>query len=279
MLLVLVQGIRGWRQGVVRQLASLVAMVLAYAVAVVVGRAGTPLLRGLGYPDLLISAVLGGIAGGVVYIALSMASAVVFRRTNEQSMGLLRLGYGAGGSALGCIGALATVWISVLAIRFLGTVAQAEVTMFQTPTARREGMAPSPLAVELARFKESLDTGPAGRLVNGTDPITPRMYGLVAKMTRVISDARAAQRFVGYPGTQTLSRNRLIIALQKDPEIERQVARGNIMGLLGNAKIVAAMNDPGLEKMVRSFELEKALDYALGSNEKDGLPPSRQPLP
>jgi hypothetical protein len=47
--------------------------------------------------------------------------------------------------------------------------------------------------------------------------------------------------------------------------------KGNLVGLLANPKIVAAVNDPGLESLVRGFELEKALDYALASNE-NGLP-------
>jgi len=275
MLLVLVQGIRGWRLGVVRQLVNLVALVLAYGAAVIGGRMAAPMLRGLGYPDLLVSAVAGAIIGCILYVGLAMLGAVLFRRTSEQSLGLLRLGYGAGGSALGCVGALVTVWLSVLAIRFLGTVAQAEVTMARTPAAIRQGVTVSPLAVELARFKRSLDSGPASSFLNGTDPLSERTYLIIGKMTRVISNPEAMRRFVGFPGTQVLSENPRILALQKDQQISRIVAHGNFLELLGNPKIVAAVNDPNLEKLVRSFELEKALDYALGSNEKDGLPPSR----
>ncbi len=275
MLLVLVQGIRGWRQGVVRQLVNLFALVLAYGAAMIGGRLAAPMLRVLGYPDLLVSAVVGAVIGCVLYLALSMLGAVLFRRTNEQSLGLLRLGYGAGGSALGCVGALVTVWLSVLAIRFLGTVAQAEVSMARTPAALRQGVTVSPLAVELARFKQSLDSSPAGGLIDGTDPLSHRTYLIIEKMTRVISNGESMKRFIGFPGTRTLSQNPRIIALQKDPEIGRIVAHGNFLQLLGNPKIVAAVNDPNLERLVRSFELEKALDYALGSNEKDGLPPSR----
>jgi hypothetical protein len=265
LLLVLVQSIRGWRLGVVRQLVNLVALVLAYIAAMISGRLASPLLHPLGYPDLLVSAVAGAIVGGVVYLALSMAGAGVFRRTKDQRLGLLRLGYGAGGSALGFVGALVTVWLSVLAIRFLGTVAQAEVNMAKTPAARRDGMRASAMAVELAQFKRSLDSGPAGALLNGTDPVPQRFYLIVQKMTRVISNADSMRRFVMYPGTRVLSENPRIVALQKDPDIARQVVRKNFVGLLGNPKIVAAVNDPGLEALVRSFELEKALDYALAA--------------
>jgi uncharacterized membrane protein required for colicin V production len=265
-LLVLVQSIRGWRQGVVRQLVNLLALVTAYGAAMVSGRLAAPLFHRLGYPDLLVSVIAGAAVGCVVYLALTLAGSVIFRRTNDQSLGLLRLGYGAGGSALGVVGALVTVWLSVMAIRFLGTVAQAEVNMAKTPAARREGMTASPMAVELAQLKHSLDSGPTGALMNGTDPMPQRFYLIIEKMTKVISNVDAMRRFVTYPGTKVLSQNPKIVALQKDPEIARQVGSGNYVGLLGNPKILAAVSDPGLEGLVKSFELEKALDYALGGD-------------
>ncbi len=262
-LLVLVQSIRGWRMGVVRQLVNLGALILAYGAAMVSGRLLSPVLHPIGYPDLLVSVLAGSVFGGGVYLALSMAGTHWFRRTNEQTLGLARLGYGAGGSVLGLVGALVTVWLSVLAIRFLGTVAQAEVNLATTPEARRAGMVASPMAVELARFKRSLDTGPAAAMINSTDPMPDRFYLILNKISKVISNVDSMQRFVTFPGTKVLSQNPRIVALQRDPEITRQVARRDFVGLLGNPKVVAAVNDPGLEELVRTFELEKALDYAL----------------
>ncbi len=262
-LLVLVQSIRGWRLGVVRQLMNFLALLLAYGAAIVSGRLAAPLLHTLGYPDLLVSVLAGAVCGGAVYFVVSMAGAILFRRTSEQSLGLLRLGYGAGGSALGVAGALVTVWMSVLAIRFLGTVAQAEVNLAETPAAVRQGVKATSLALELARFKGSIDSGPAGPLINGTDPVPQRLYLIVEKMTRVVSNVDSMRRFVTFPGTRLLSENPRIVALQKDPDIVRQVGRGNIIGLLANPKIVEAVNDPGIEGLVRDFQLEKALDYAL----------------
>jgi len=170
---------------------------------------------------------------------------------------------------------LVTVWLSVMAIRFLGTVAQAEVNMAKTPAARREGLTASPMAVELAQFKRSLDSGPAGALLNGTDPMPQRFYLILEKMTQVVSNVDSMRRFVTYPGTRVLSENPRIVALQKDPEIARQVVRGNFVGLLGNPKIVAAVNDPDLEALVRSFELEKALDFALAGNASGAAAPAQ----
>jgi hypothetical protein len=271
-LLMLVQSIRGWRLGVVRQLVNLLALVAAYCTAMASGRLAAPLLHRFGYPDLLVSVIAGALIGGVVYMAMATLGAIMFRRTDDQSLGLLRLGYGAGGSALGLMGALVTVWLSVLAIRFLGTVAQAEVNMASTPAARRDGMTVNPMTIELAKFKRSLDSGPTGAFLNGTDPVPQHFYLIVQKMTQVISNVDSMRRFVSYPGTRVLSQNPKIMALQRDPEIARQVGRGNLLGLLGNPKIMEAVNDPGLEVLVRDFELEKALDYALAGNARPRLP-------
>jgi hypothetical protein len=260
-LLVLVQSIRGWRMGVVRQLVNLLALIVAYGAAMVSGRLMAPVLHPLGYPDLLVSVMAGSIFGGGVYLAISLGGATLFRRTNEHNLGLARLGYGAGGSALGFAGALVTVWMSVLAIRFLGTVAQAEVNLAKTPEARRAGMTPSPMADELAQIKRSIDAGPGAAMI--PDPVPNRLYLILNKIAQVISSVDSMQRFATYPGTRALSQNPRIIALQRDPEIARQVGQRDFMGLLGNPKIVAAVNDPVIEAMVRDFELEKALDYAL----------------
>jgi hypothetical protein len=137
--------------------------------------------------------------------------------------------------------------------------------MAKTPEARRTGLTASPMAVELAQFKHSLDTGPTGAFLNGADPVPQRFYLIIEKMTRVVSSVDSMRRFVTYPGTRILSENPKIVALQKDPEIARQVVRGNFVGLLGNPKILAAVSDPNLESLVKNFELEKALDYALAA--------------
>ncbi|MGA3170760.1 MAG: CvpA family protein [Chthoniobacteraceae bacterium] len=265
-LLVLVQSIRGWRVGVARQLVNIAALMLAYGAAIVSGRLATPLLRPLGYPDVLTSVIAGSVFGCAVYVAVVKVCGKLFRRTGEQTLRLKWLGYGAGGSALGFASALVTVWLSVFAIRCLGTVAEAEVKLANTPEAQRQGMAPSALAIELAECKHSLDSGAAGAVISETQP--DRIYLILNKMAEVISSVNSMQRFVSYPGTKVLSQNPKIVALQQDPEIARQVVHRNFVALLGNPKIVAALNDPGLEEMVRSFELEKALDYALAGSSR-----------
>jgi uncharacterized membrane protein required for colicin V production len=270
-LLMLVESIRGWRTGVARQLVNLFALVLGYACAVLAGKMAAPILHPLGYPDLLMSVIAGAICFAIVYYSLKYLGSILFRRTREQSLGLARLGYGAGGSFLGFVGAVTTIWLSVIAIHCLGTVAQAEVNLARTPEGRKAGVTVTPFTSSLAQFKQSIDSGPTGALLTSTDPVPTRLYSIFNKIAAVISNVDSMQRFVAYPGTEVLSENPKIQALRKDPQITQAVARRDYMGLLGNPKIAAAVNDPSLEGLVRGFQLEKALDYALNT------PPQRSP--
>ena len=268
-LLVLVQAFRGWRLGVVRQLVNLGALLLAYGFALLCGRLATPIFHPLGYPDLLVSALVGSVVGCLVYFSVAALGRILFRRTDQQSLGLVRLGYGAGGSFLGMLGGLVTVWLLVLGIRFLGTAAEAEVNLARRDHGRSAPPA-SEVAVQLAHLKRSLDSGTTGAVISSMDPIPARSYVIVNKITKVLSSVESMNRFVSFPGTRTLGENPRILALRQDPEILRHVQKHDFLGLLSNAHIVAALNDPQVSRLVREFELEKALDYALGITEKNG---------
>jgi hypothetical protein len=79
------------------------------------------------------------------------------------------------------------------------------------------------------------------------------------------------QRFATYPGTRAISQNPHIMALQTDPLVTREVSRHDFLALLGNPKITAVMNDPNLEGLVKNFQLERALDFALTGPAGNGM--------
>jgi hypothetical protein len=54
--------------------------------------------------------------------------------------------------------------------------------------------------------------------------------------------------------------------LRDDPEIIELIQRQRYLQLLQNPKLIEAMNDPALAAQVRSFDFQKALDYALKKN-------------
>lgn len=271
-MLVFTQMVRGWRLGVVRQLINLLALIVAYPVAIFAGRLAAPLFRPLGYPDILISLVVGSLLALIVYACIASAGAILFRRTNQQDIGLIRLGYGAGGSFIGMIFGFITVWLAVLGIRVLGTVAETEMQVASHPVAGSRDttvhIRPSPFASRLARMKESLEHGATGAVMERVDPLPHSAYSVVAKLSRVAASPESMSRFMDYPGTKPLSQHPRILALQNDPLIVRQIEERNYLALLKNENIVAAANDPEVTALVKRFDLEKALDYALSANEK-----------
>jgi len=274
------QVVRGWRLGIVRQMVNLVALAAGYATAIFGGRLAAPIFRPLGYPDFIVSLVAGSVLAFVVFTAVSAAGAVLFRRTDQQGIGLVRVGYGAGGSLVGLVFGMTTIWFFVLGIRLLGTVAEAQMQMSVRPegtSPRRLIRAqPGPMAENLARMKESLDHGATGAVMQRLDPTPDRAYAMLTKVSRVLSSSESIGRFLDFPGAKTLTQQPRIAALQNDPGIARAVFERNFLSLLKNERIVAAANDPEVNALIRRFELEKALDYALRGNEKSSPPATRR---
>lgn len=265
-LFVLFRMFRGWRQGVVLQLVSLLGLILAYAVAIFGGRLAVPVFRPLGYPDFIVSLIAGSVMAMVVYVSIITVGHILFRRTNQQSLGLMRIGYGLGGSAIGMIFGFLTVWMVVLAIRLLGSVAETELEAAQPAPRRLARPEPRNVAFveSMAHMKQSLEQGPTGAIVETLDPIPTKFYDLVSKITLVVGSQESIERFLSYPGARPLSQHPRIVALQSDPNVVAQIQQRNYLGLLKNESIVQAVNDPEVGHLVRNFELEKALDYALG---------------
>lgn len=274
-LFIALQAWRGWRLGVVRQLLSIVAIAAAYAAAILGGRLLVPLLRPLGFPDQLLAIGGGAVLGLGAYAAVTLVSGVLFKRTSQQSVGMVRLGYGAFGALLGVGLGVFMVWVAVLAVRVLGTVAETELAAAQRPAGRAVERSlrtePSALASGLAHLKQSLERGATGSVVERVDPIPGWAYALLASIGEMISNPESIERFLAYPGVKKLSQHPKIIALQADPEIVRDALGRDYVALMRNDRIVAAANDPELGVMLRELEFQKALDHALRR------PPSRRP--
>lgn len=270
LVLILFEIVRGWRLGLVRQLVRLAAVLAAYAAGLFGGRLLLPLLRHLIHaPDLVLSLVSGALLALLVYALITGIGAVLFKKTSQQSVGMVRLVYGITGAVLGIFFGLFSVWLIVVGIRATGAIASAEVHRGITPSAAIRAPAappaatPPPLVASLAKLKNSLELGSLGEVVKGVDVVPATTYQALGKLGAVVSDPRSAARFITYPGTQRLSENPRILALRDDPEIIDLVQRQRFLELLQNPKLIDALNDPQLAAEAQSFDFQKALDYAL----------------
>jgi uncharacterized membrane protein required for colicin V production len=257
-LFVALQTFLGWRRGVVRQLMAVVALLAAYLVGWFGGKWAVPVVRSTGLPDA-ICAVLGGAGLGLATFAcITVLGDILFKKTAQQGVFAVRWVYGAGGALIGLVFGLFAVWVAVVGIRCIGTIAETELAV-----AEKGGIAPpGRTVVSLARMKDSLDHGAAGAFIAKVDPLPDETYDILAKITRVASSAESAQRFLNYPGAKEITKSPRIIALRDDPGIQKAVGSRDFYSLLTNEKIVAAANDPEVARLVRQFEFLKALDYA-----------------
>jgi hypothetical protein len=272
LVLILFEVVRGWRLGVVRQLVRLFALLAAYAAAFLGGRILLPLLRPfLRAPDLFISIFAGAILALLVYAVITALGAILFKRTGQQSAGTVRLLYGVCGATLGVFFGLFSVWLVVIAIRSVGAIANTEL---QTQTAAQQRPAPltarprpspsaPPMIASLAKLKNSIELGSLGETVKAVDVVPAQTYQTLGKVGTVVSSPQSAGRFFSYPGAKELTENPKIVALRDDPEIIELIQQQRFLDLLQNPKLIEAMNDPVLAAQVRSFDFQKALDYAL----------------
>ena len=178
------------------------------------------------------------------------------------------MGYGLLGAAAGLATGLLFVWIAVLAVRLIGTVAEVQVSSAcRAAKTQQPGHAAAPqpnsLVVNVAQMKRSIEQGPAGGIMKAVDPLPPQTYEIVDKIGRVMDDREIADRFMNFPGVKTLSQLPKIVALTSDEEIIRELRAKNYIALLKNKHIVEVANDPQINSMVGKVDFQKALDYAL----------------
>jgi len=278
--LIVLETIRGWRLGLMRQLMRAVAIIAAYCAAIYGGPLFRPLVRPfLKVPDIVISIIVGAILALIVYSVVVTAAAMLFKQTRQQQSRVIRMIYGTCGALLGILFGFFTVWLIVVAIRSLGSVSEASLHMqaaqnpARLPNDTSRGLQanrPQPVPSEqlrlipsLAKLKNSIELAPIGNVVTSVDPVPAWTYETLGKVGQVVSNPESAERFLSFPGAKELAENPKIIALRDDSEILRMIQEGRLVDLLQNPRIIAAANDPALATQLKGFEIRKALDYAI----------------
>jgi hypothetical protein len=276
--LVLFEIARGWRLGLLRQLVRVGAVIAAYAAAWFGGKLLLPMVRPfLKMPDFIIAIVAGAALALLVYIVITSVGTILFKRTAQQESGIVKLLYGLSGAAIGFVFGAFLVWLLVVGIRSLGSVAEVQLHASAGNTPAKRFLAPattrrsaptaenldSSLMVSLARLKNSVELGSVGQLVKTADVVPSSTYQTLGRVGKIVSDPESAERFLSYPGARELSENPRILALRADPEITDMIAHGKFMELLQDQRLIEAANDPTLAARVKSFEFQKAMDYAV----------------
>lgn len=277
-ILILLEIVRGWRLGIMRQLVRVAAIIAAYAAAFFGGDQLVPLLRPLvTAPDIVLSAAAGAILALLVYAAIAGLGAVLFKRTSQQGAGAVRLLYGLSGAFVGLLFGAFFIWLLLIGIRSIGSIAEAQVQAQPARDSLRaaagnpasDDRAPSAPALDpdalmrlLARLKNSVELGTTGGFIKKADAMPSGSYQTLTDASVVLANPETAQRFLSHPAAAELSEHPKIVALRNDPEVIEIIREGRLFELLSHPRVVEAANDPDLVERVKRFDLKKALDYA-----------------
>jgi hypothetical protein len=283
-ILLLFEVVRGWRLGILRQLMRGAAIVVAYAAGYFGGGLILPLLRPiLKWPDFIVSMIGGALLALVVYGVIASLGSILFKRTAQQSSGPVRLLYGLSGALAGiCFGAF-FIWLILVGIRSVGSIANAQVQARPpAETAKHPPRSTNSVRIEeprslhdfdadsvstfIARLKNSVELGAVGNVLKKTDVTPDSVYQTLNDVGTVSADPESARRFLSFPGAVELSEHPKIVALRNDREIAELISQGRLLELLRHPRVLEAANDPTLVERVKKFDLKKALEFAAKKN-------------
>jgi hypothetical protein len=261
----------GWKRGIVRQAASLIGLALASAAGFWLGPLISPIIPALGLPSFL-RPLLGGILLGlIVWAGVSVLATIVFRKTEDQGLGMIRLFYGVSGAALGLLTGLFVLALGGLGIRFFGTFAEGLHTgssLSQRGKGRGKSSSESPPLVSL---KKALEESAPGRILGNLDPLPDTIYPRLQKLGQILTNSTARERLLSDPSMEAVSKNPKLLALKNDAELQEAMQSGDVWAVFRNAKIQSAASDAQLLTALRTIDLDKALERALSTPVSGGL--------
>jgi hypothetical protein len=208
---------------------------------------------------------IGGLVLGLaVFAAITIVGAILFKKTGDQGVTLVRVGYGVAGAALGAVYGVILVCAFGLGLRLLGSVAETTLALEKNPhLAGRRPPAANALATQLAGLRRDMEQSPAGPVLRWVDPIPPTTYSTLGKLSTLVANSRSIERFINDPGVRPVMKHPKVVALLSDPDVNKELSERRYLSLLSNPKFVAAADDPDLAARLRAIDLDRVLDHAL----------------
>jgi hypothetical protein len=251
---------RGWTQGILRQLLVPLALAGALVAVVLIGPVASGYFRdNTRLPAPLSMLLVGAVIWFFVYNLLVFVGGIIFKRTRDQDVTLVRLFFGAGGAFVAIIYALLQIWLITVGIRVFGRIAEGQIAIQSSRAA-----APHGFVVGLARLKNSLELGSGRAILDSVDPVPQDVYQRIGQGSRLLASPRAIGRLFEFPAFRSIWENPKIRALQTDPEILEGVRRGDFLSLVSNPKVIALWSDPNVRALLSGNQIQAALDYANG---------------
>jgi hypothetical protein len=262
---ILVNAVRGWEQGLMRQATGILAFFAAgFLVWQYTGRMEAFLRPHL--PTWILIPVSAVVIWVVSFNSIALVGRLLFKRTRDCESSLVRLTSGLGGAAIGLGYGLLFVFCVLIAMRIVGRIAENQVEIQQSKN-ENSGV----LILSLAKLKNSVELGFGRRMLDWVDPLPRNFYRVLDQSSWILADPETIRKVLEFPGFTRLWKSSQILQIERDPEIAEEVQRGDILGVVTNQKIVALLEDPQMRNVFSSANLDAALDYASTSR------PGRRP--
>jgi hypothetical protein len=250
--------LRGWTQGILRQLLVPLAVFGALiAVILVTPTASGYLYQNTRLPASVSASLLGFAIWLFAYNLLVFVGGIIFKRTRDQDFAIVRLVFGVGGAVVAVVYAFLQIWVMVVGIRILGRVAEDQIAVQSSRNAVSSG-----LVVGLARLKNSLELGSGKVVLDQLDPVPPEAYRRLDQFSQLLANPRAIGRLLESPALRGIWENPRIRALQADPEILEAIRRSDFLSILSNPKVFALWTDPSIQALLSGDQIQAACDYA-----------------
>jgi len=262
----------------VRQAASLAGIALGAAAGFWLGPAIAPIVPTFGFPQFLRPVFGGCLLGLAIWAAISILSSIIFRKTEEQGWGMVRLVYGLSGAGLGLLSGLLVLGLGALAVKSSGSFA--EGVRKAGISASRGKLRPNALPDEhpTSLLKRAIEESPAAQVLNALDPLSGKIYSRLEKAGEMIASPQARQKLMGDPAMEVLSKNAKLIALMSDPSLQEALNSGDLGAILKNSRVQAAAADTQLLTLLRTLDIDAILARATAEPIQGGpLPKAATP--
>ena len=259
----------GWRVGVVRSGIYAAGLLVSAFSAYFGAKIAAAPFGGLDTSSgLLAGVVVGGGLGLCVFTAICLLTVTLFKRTEHQGSGPLRILWGAGGASLSLLLALAILWGVFSLVNGSGPFARSGIANRpeRPPSTQRR------ISDGLLALGKSLGLGSTGNFLESVEALPPDFYELVSQIAEVTSNQEMMLRLLEYPGIRRVLQNPKVADLMNDPEVVRAAKEKNILQLFNGTAIRTALADPTLVEQLNKIDLQAALKFALES-------PSLSPAP
>jgi hypothetical protein len=263
----------GYRRGVVRMAASLLALALAGLFCqAFAGLGALP----LGSRVPLVFQPLAGslLAGLVLFVLFDFLLGIPIKRQakwrEEEELPKVSPWEAYTGLGLGIIWGLGILVVSLAGLNAIGRTQRAirhsdAVVSYRAqhpgpwmtiPETQLILAAAAPAEIGSIMVEESIFSP----LVTRVNPVDSKVEKTLSDLSVVCNDPQLYGLFQQHPKVQAFVSNPVLVRLSQDPEIARAIAEGNYRGLMDHPKIAGVAQDRALIRQLKELRIEELLE-------------------